>query len=173
MATTAVDLLAPLHRLSLERYMRMAEAGVFDDGVRVELIDGVIVEMSPMSEPHARAVAWINKILVPQLDPALILLPQLHIGMPEQRSAPEPDISIITQEDHPSGEAIPLLVIEVSLTSLRYDRGTKSRLYARRGVPEYWILNVAEAVMETHRAPTGELWASGRCTVPATRCGRC
>lgn len=103
-------------------------------------------------------MAWINKIVVPQLDPALILLPQLHIGMPEQRSAPEPDISIITQEDHPSGEAIPLLVIEVSLTSLRYDRGTKSRLYARRGVPEYWILNVAEAVMETHRAPTGELW---------------
>lgn len=158
MASTAIDLLAPVHRLSVKRYVQMGEAGVFDDAGRVELIDGVIVEMSPVGWPHTRAVAWLNKVLVPQLDPAHILIPQSAAPMPEQGSAPEPDIWIIEETQVGVDDPLPLLIIEVSVASLSYDRVTKARLYALRGIADYWIVNVTDAAVEVHREPARESW---------------
>lgn len=66
-STTSVDLLAPVHRLSVERYGAIAEQGLFDNGPTVELIDGILVEMSPIGTPHLLAVMWLNRELVPQL----------------------------------------------------------------------------------------------------------
>ncbi len=163
MAPTGIDLLQPVHRLSVDQYMRMGETGVFDEGPRVELIDGVIVEMDPMNPPHVRAVAWLTKYLVPQLDSSLMLTPQCTLLMPTQRSAPEPDIAVLLEAEVGAGAPDPLLVIEVSDASLRYDRITKARLYARRGVADYWILNVPDQVVEVHREPADEFW--GRRTV--------
>ncbi len=161
MASTSVDLLAPVHRLSVEQYVRIAETGLFDSGPRVELIDGVIVEMSPIGYPHLHAVMWLNRALVPQLAEAHILSPQQAISLPALRSMPEPDIAILEVEEVLQRVAgRPLLVIEVSDSSLRFDRITKSRLYARHGIPEYWIVNVADEVVEVHLEPAGDAWAS-------------
>ena len=158
MATTAIDLLAPVYRLSVEQYERMAEAGVFDEGPRVELIDGIVVEVSPQNEPHFTALAWLNKHLVPQLDPAHILMPQLPARMPSLRSMPEPDVWVLEEALIRDAEPFPLLVIEVADSSLGIDHVTKARLYARRGVADYWIVDVRAGAVEVHREPSGERW---------------
>lgn len=161
MATTTIDLLAPVHRLSVEEYRRMGEIGMFDESaVRVELIAGVIVEMSPMGPRHRRAVSWLTRALVPQLGDEHILSPQNHVVLTALASAPEPDIAIFALAELDRAEERPLLIVEVSDSSLRFDRITKARLYARQGIPEYWIFNVGEQVMEVHREPSGGAWAS-------------
>lgn len=160
-SSTSLDLLAPVHRLSVDEYVRIAEAGVFDGGPRVELIEGVIVEMSPTGTPHLRAVMWLTRVLVPQLAEAHILSPQQAIALPELKSMPEPDVAVLTVDEVLFRVAEqPLLVIEASASSLSFDRITKSRLYARHGVPEYWILDIEGGAVEVHREPIGDTWAS-------------
>lgn len=153
MATTAIDLLAPVHRITVEQYDQMVDAGVFDQGPRVELIDGVLVEMSPMGDPHALSIAWLTRAIIRQLDESLMLGPQLPVRMAALRSVPEPDIFVTTPDEFRSRNPQPLLTIEISDASLRYDRITKARLYARRGLLDYWIVNLRERVVEIHRAP--------------------
>jgi len=148
-----------VHRLSVAQYMQLGQTGIFDQGPRVELIDGVIVEMSPIGPPHLRAVGWLTKHVVPQLDAAHMLMPQCTLVMPDQRSAPEPDIAVLVEAAVGSHAPSPLLVIEVSDSSPRYDRITKARLYARREIADYWILNVRERVVEVHRTPVGDAWS--------------
>lgn len=155
---TAIDLLAPVHRLSVARYLQMAEAGLLDGDVRVELIDGVVVEMSPQGTPHYRALGWLNKVLVPQLPSHLMLIPQSTLPLPALDSAPEPDIYVLDETLVGDADAVPLLALEVAVTSLAYDRITKGRLYARLGVADYWIVNVAEGAVEVHRAPRDGVW---------------
>lgn len=161
MESTAIDVLAPVHRLSVEQFQRMGEAGVFDGDVRVELIDGVIVEVNASGQFHTRAVNWLNGELVPQLDDDHMVSPQNNIVLRDLRSMPQPDIAIVTIEDLVDRvPERPLLVIEVSDSTLGFDRITKSRLYARHGVQDYWILNVREQVVEVHRGPTGDNWSN-------------
>lgn len=153
MATTSIDLLAPIHRLSVNEYRRMHEAGLLDD-VRVELIDGVVVEMSPLGRRHERGVIWLTRVLVPQLSEQQVVSPQNSIVLRELRSMPQPDIAIRdTDEVLGETEARPLLVIEVADSSLRFDRITKGRLYARAGIADYWIVDVADEAVEVHREP--------------------
>ncbi|MBA2349664.1 MAG: Uma2 family endonuclease [Solirubrobacterales bacterium] len=153
MSTTAIDLLAPVHRITIEQYDQMVDAGVFVEWPRVELIDGLLVEMSPMGEPHSLAIVWLTRSIIRQLDEFQMLGPQIPVRMAEFRSAPEPDIFVTTPDDFRSGRPKPLLTIEVSDASLGYDRITKARLYARRELPDYWIVNLRERVVEIHRAP--------------------
>lgn len=87
-----------------------------------------------------------------------MLMPRCTLVMPEQRSAPEPDIAVLVEADVGGHAPAPLLVIEVSDSSLRYDRITKARLYARRGVADYWILDVQDASLEMLRDPDGETY---------------
>lgn len=160
-ASTSVDLLSPVRRLSVEEYLRISSLGLFESGPRVELIDGVIVEMNAAEWPHRLAVMWLTRELVPQLDAKHILSAQQAISLPALRSMPEPDIAILdvaeAQQRRPDR---PLLIIEVSDTSLRFDRITKGRLFARNGVEEYWIVNLHDDVIEVHREPAGDTWAS-------------
>lgn len=162
MAPTAVDLLAPVYRLSVAQYRRMGEIGLFDgEDVRVELIDGVVLETSPADWPHLRAVMWLNRALEPQLGEGHLLSPQQGIRLPELQSMPEPDITVLEVSevlDAAVETDRPLLVIEVANASLQFDRITKSRLYARHGVEDYWIANLEEEVVEVHRDPAGEQW---------------
>ncbi len=158
MSSTAIDLLAPVHRLTVDEYHRIAETGVFDGGPRVELIDGVVVEMSPQGRPHAKAIAWLNDAIVRQLGPEHIAMPQLPAPMPAQDSTPEPDLWVCERARLRVEDASPLLVIEIAVSSLDYDRTTKARIYARRGIREYWVINLADAVVEVHRDPAGSSW---------------
>jgi len=162
MAPTAVDLLAPVHRLSVEHFRRMREIGLFDDeDVHVELIDGVVIDTSPADWPHLRAVMWLNRALEGQLAEGHILSPQQGLRLPALQSMPEPDLTVLelSQVLDAAGETDrPLLVVEVADASLAFDRITKARLYARHGVEDYWIANLEEEVVEVHRGPAGEEW---------------
>jgi len=164
MEPTAVDLLAPVHRLSVGQYRRMGEIGLFDDeDVRVELIDGLVLDTSPADWPHLRATMWLNRALEPQLAEGHIVSPQQGLRLPALRSMPAPDITVLELSqvlDAAVETDRPLLVVEVANASLAFDRITKARLYARHGVEDYWIANLEEEVVEVHRGPVGEEWTA-------------
>jgi Uma2 family endonuclease len=133
-------------------YYRMAEIGLFD-GQRVELIQGEIVTMSPQNNPHALAVAIINGWLVRTLGEQFTVRCQLPLVASDD-TEPEPDFSVVagtaeSQREHPTGA---LVVIEVADSSLAHDR-RKADIYASRGVPDYWILNLRERKLEVYRSP--------------------
>ncbi len=148
-----VDASLPVHPLTVDDLDAMVRCGILAEDDRVELLDGVLVEMSPMGEPHSLAIVWLTRSIIRQLDEFQMLGPQIPVRMAEFRSAPEPDIFVTTPDDFRSGRPKPLLTIEVSDASLGYDRITKARLYARRELPDYWIVNLRERVVEIHRAP--------------------
>lgn len=118
----------------------MGEAGLFRDE-RVELIDGVIVRMSPRTVLHDSVLERLCALLYPKLTGRARLRPQLAFAANEW-SEPEPDLAIVPlaepRTDHP-GRA--LLVVEVAVSSLAFDRSTKAVLYARAGVPDYWVVD--------------------------------
>lgn len=147
----------PRRRFTHEEYHRLGELGFFR-GERVELIEGDIVRMSPISPLHATCVhrifLWLSRVF----DEAYVRMQQpLVIG----DSEPEPDIAVVPGKPGDYREAHPttaILVVEVAQTSAEYDREVKAALYARAGIPEYWIVNLDEGYIEVYRdpAPMGE-----------------
>jgi Uma2 family endonuclease len=142
---------------TVDEYHRMFDAGILGDDERVELLEGVIVVMPTQNPPHASAIQRLNKWLARQLDDSLALLPQLPVTL-GSRSEPVPDLAVVRAEDI-NRKTLPrtaLLVIEVADTILRKDRGFKAALYARFGIPEYWIVNVQDSTVEVFREPDAE-----------------
>lgn len=132
----------------------MIEARVFDEDERLELIEGVIIRMSPQSPQHTGVIRYLNKVIARALPEGLALNPQLPLSVSDT-SEPEPDLAVVEigdadRREHPKTAR---LVIEVARDSLRKDRGVKAGLYARTGIPEYWIVNVEERAIEVHRDP--------------------
>jgi Uma2 family endonuclease len=146
----------PLYRWSYEQWDRAVESGVFE-GQRVELIDGEIVEMSPQFEPHVAAIVLAAAVLRRIFGEKEFIVRQqapLRLG---STSEPEPDIAVVkgTARDfiktgHPQDA---ILVVEVSHSSLAYDRGNKASLYASAGITDYWIINLLQRQLEVHRKP--------------------
>lgn len=143
--------LAPerVRRLRRREYEQMVAARLFE-GERVELLEGVIVEMSPQNPLHAGTVQKLTRVL----GRAVIGLADLRVQLPlavSDESLPEPDVALVTQQDfdaeHPTSA---LLVVEVAEASLRKDRNVKAALYARAGVPEYWVVNLIDRLIEVH-----------------------
>lgn len=136
----------------------MAEAGILGEDDRVELIEGEIIEMSPIGGPHAACVDRLTRLLVIGLGDAAIVRVQNPVHL-DQRSEPQPDVSLLRPRadfyasGHPSPEDI-LLVIEVAESSLEYDRRVKVPLYARQGIPEAWLANLNERHLVAHLDPT-------------------
>ncbi len=137
----------------------MAESGVFGEDERLELVEGEIVEMSPIGPRHMEAVIALNALLLPQLVDRYDVSIQMPLGT-DPSGETQPDFTLL-RKDRVKGR-IPggpdtALVVEVSDTSLRYDRQVKSPLYARAGVPELWIVNLVDDVVEvsTEPAPDG------------------
>jgi len=135
-----------------EEYYDLVNQGVFN-GRRIERAFGEIVEMPSMKDPHAFALKLTDYALRPLFDPASFTIQvqcPMAIGTAHD---PEPDIAVVTggvrtQMTHP---ATALLIIEVSDTSLRYDREVKGAMYAEANVPDYWILNLVEDCLEVYR----------------------
>ena len=156
-----------VHRFSVDQYHRMAEAGVFHPEERVELIEGIIVEMTPIGLAHRFAVDQLNRLLVPMVDEGWYVAPQNPVAFP--RSEPQPDIAVVRgkptdyRDRHPGSNDVGLL-IEVADSSLDFDRRGKGFLYSRYNVPEYWIVNVVEDCVERYRRTSGQA-AFGRCDV--------
>ncbi|MGM0576181.1 MAG: Uma2 family endonuclease [Myxococcota bacterium] len=140
--------------LSVDEYHRMVEAGVLSPDERVELIEGELFEMSPHGPPHASILALLNQSLVRQTPEGWTVRPQLPLTV-DDHSEPEPDLAVVAddaadwREVHPATAA---LVVEVADSSLALDRD-KARLYARAGVGEYWLVDVAGRAVEVYRDP--------------------
>lgn len=147
----------PLNR---SEYHRLGELGFFE-GERVELLEGLLVSMSPQSAAHARAIVRLTRILARALEGRvdLELRPQLPLAASPQ-SEPEPDFAITAasddESDHPPTA---LLAIEVSASSLTKDRVVKSRVYAAANIAEYWIVDLAARRVEVQLGPEGRRYS--------------
>jgi Uma2 family endonuclease len=146
---------------TIEEYERMVETGILTQDDRVELIEGEIVEMSPIGDAHAAFVANLTHLLVNGFGDRSRVWVQGPVRVPP-RSKPQPDLALLRPRSYVRSGARTedaLLFIEVSDTSLRYDRTVKQRLYARAGIPEYWIVDATTETVEVYRAPAGERYA--------------
>jgi Uma2 family endonuclease len=141
-------------RWTRDEYYRMAEAGIFGPEERLELVDGEVLVVSPQKEPHFVAIDASADALRVAFGAGHWVRTQgpLSLG---QDSDPEPDVAVVvgTRHDYTDHPTTALLVIEVSLTTLAYDRETKASLYARAGILDYWILNLVERQIELNRDP--------------------
>jgi Uma2 family endonuclease len=139
-------------------YERLVAAGVFGPGDRVELLEGEIIEMSPEKSRHAATVDLALEALRSAFGSSHTIRVQHPLAV-STSSEPQPDLAVVegTARDyvdrHPDSAA---LVVEVSDTSLEYDRRKKARVYAQAGIADYWIVNLVESVVEVHRDPGNE-----------------
>lgn len=150
-----MEMLAPQRKLwTIEEYERLGELGVFDQGPRVELIEGEIIQMSPQNRPHSHKIMLLTHLLVEHFGAGVYVRVQLPFNSGSD-SQPEPDFCILSKEQARRAPGQPEeaeLVIEISDSSLSYDR-RKGALYARSGVAEYWIVNLRQQRLEVHREP--------------------
>ena len=148
------------YRLTREQYHQLGEQGAFE-GLKVELLEGEIIIMSPMDAAHAFPVQELNRLLARALPDHLRVRTQLPIA-PDDESEPEPDFAIVSEGTQRDGSdaTTALLAIEVANTSLRDDLQRKARIYARAGIPEYWVVDVKKRELIVHRTPSGGKYRS-------------
>lgn len=142
-----------LHRLGLDEYHQLVESGGLNEDTRIELIDGLIVDMSPKTREHEQAIRWLSWWLYGAVD-----RDRFDVGVGAaitlERSEPEPDLIVFRNDAprpyHPGSAE---LVIEVSVSSLRHDLVVKHALYARAGITEYWVVDIEGRRVVRHRHP--------------------
>lgn len=145
-----------LHRISVEQYHRMIQAGVFAENNRVELLEGLLFEMPAMGSRHTTSVHVTAGRFSTVLAPTWCVRVQSPITL--QISEPEPDIAVVRGmlrdyvQRHPFASEVGLIV-EVSDTSLDYDRDWKLPTYAAAGIPQCWIINLNNDTLEVYRDP--------------------
>ncbi len=154
-----------VHRWTRSDYYKMAEAGLFE-GKHVELIEGQVIEMTPTGSLHATAVVLAARRLERIFGAGYFVRWQMPLVVMANTEL-EPDLAIVKgnvrdyKDSHPKTAA---LVVEVADTSLIHDRTKKAEIYARAGIPDYWILNLHDRQLEVHRNPApgeGEPSAAG------------
>ncbi|HEX2876092.1 MAG TPA: Uma2 family endonuclease [Polyangiaceae bacterium] len=167
MAAAAAEKVRPLRRVE---YDKLVALGVFE-GERIELIDGVLLQMSPIGPPHCETVDRLTELFV------LTFVGRARVRIQGSFAAgdvsePEPDLSLLPLGDygaeHPQQA---YLVIEVAESSLNFDRGRKARLYAECGIPEYWVVNLANHTVEVHRVPNAGQYEQVRVFAKGSRLG--
>jgi Uma2 family endonuclease len=142
---------------TVEEYHRMIEAGIFPSEDKVELLDGRIVKMSPQTPPHAATTQRIDRYLQNLLYNQAQIRVQLPVTL--STSEPEPDIAVVRIDNsyysniHPTTNNI-FLLIEVSCSTLKYDKEEKGKIYGRDGITDYWVLDVIENLAYIYRNPT-------------------
>jgi len=154
------------YRFSRADYHQMAKAGILKPGARVELIDGEIIEMSPIGRRHKASVDRLNRLFTPIVGDAAIVRIQSSIVLGEH-GEPEPDLVLLRfrpdfyAESDETVEDI-LLVVEVADSSELYDRRTKGPLYARHRIPDYWLADLNGDRVTVYRDPTPDGYATSR-----------
>ena len=142
---------------NVDQYYRMAEVGLLTPKDRVELIEGEIVEMSPVGCTHAGTVDRSSTFLMRKLSDAVQVRVQNPVRLSDF-SEPQPDIALLKprkdfySNSHPTPDDV-LVVIEVADTSVDYDRNVKLPLYARAGIPEAWLMVLPKELIEVHSQP--------------------
>ena len=149
----------PLHTFDIETYHRMIEAGVFREDDRVELIQGRILDMTPIGKQHAACVKRLNALFHQHLQGRVLVGVQDPILLASEQSEPQPDLTLLRPREDFYEAALPgpedlFLVVEVADTSQDYDRGIKIPLYARAGIPEAWLVDLKARVVEVYRDPS-------------------
>lgn len=145
------------HRWTREEYYKIGELGFFD-GKRVELIEGEVIEMSPVYSPHVTSIVVTADVFRLAFGKGWVIREEKPISLGES-SDPEPDIAIVAgkardyKDAHPTTAA---LVVEVSDSSLTYDRNEKASLYAKSGIKDYWIVNLQDRQVEVYRRPIAD-----------------
>ncbi len=145
-------------RFTLDEYHRLIDVGVLGEDEHVELLEGVIVEMTPQGRAHALVVSQLGESFMAARGPESRVRIQLPLSLGDS-SEPEPDLAVVTREEERAAEEHPrtaLLVVEVEGDSVRRDRQLKGRIYARARVPEYWIVDVARQVVEVYTEPEAD-----------------
>jgi Uma2 family endonuclease len=149
-----------IHRISPDEYRRLIDSGVFDEDTRIELIDGLLVDMSPKTRAHENAVAWLNRYLVLNVDPAryeVRVAAPLTIGASE----PEPDLAVIPHSaPRPHHPATAELVVEVVVSSSTRDFRDKPPIYAQAGIPVYWAVDLEDRRAVVHSRPQGDRYVT-------------
>ncbi len=147
-----------IFRLNVSQYHQMSEAGIFSENDKVELINGEIIEMSPIGRRHTACVNRLNSVFSQLLGKKVIVAVQNPILL-NNLSEPEPDIALLQpradfyESGHPQPQDI-FLLIEVADSSLEYDRDVKIPLYASSGITEVWLVDIYEQVIIVYRYPS-------------------
>lgn len=146
------------HLFTIEEYELMIEAGVFDEDDHIELIRGEIVDMPPIGPGRGFGVSNLVMLLAPKVGKSAILWVQSPVRI-STNDRPEPDVALLRPRPDLSPGSPPqaadvLLVIEISDSSVAYDRKVKRQLYAEAGIPEYWIVNLQEQIIELYSNPS-------------------
>ena len=152
------------HLFTVTEFEQIWAAGVFDPDARLELLAGEIIEMTAINFPHTRCVTNLNRSLILALGERVVSSMQSPINLSDI-SQPEPDLMLIdaTTWDRLRAHATPpdiALLVEVSDTTLGFDRLRKLPLYARAGVAEVWIVDVNGRAVEVYREPVGDAYES-------------
>jgi Uma2 family endonuclease len=154
----AVEIATARRLFSREEYRRMVEVGILKETDRVELIRGEILEMTKPGRRHVAFVNNLTALLIVRLAGRGIVSVQNPVVLSED-SEPQPDLAVYRLRDVPYKEREAyaedtVLLIEVSDTSLSYDRSTKLSLYAETGIPEYWVVSCVDETVEVYRSPS-------------------
>ena len=147
---------------NVDDYYAMAEAGILSPGDRVELLDGEIIAMDPISSMHASCVTRLMYLIFDQVGQRAIVRVQNPVRL-NSDSEPQPDITLLKRGNYSAAHPGPgdvLLLIEVADTTVDLDRECKLPLYARAGIAEYWIVDLTERVVEVYTDPSGTGYGS-------------
>jgi Uma2 family endonuclease len=149
-------------RLTREEYEQLIEQGFFQPGERLELVDGILYEMTPQSSLHAAGVRGSQEALRAIFSEGYDIRSQLPLALGFD-SEPEPDVAVVLgswrdySHSHPTSA---ILIVEVADSSLLQDRKRKASLYARAEIPEYWLMNLVRRCLEVYREPKDGVYTS-------------
>jgi Uma2 family endonuclease len=145
-------------RWTRAEYDRLIEVGFFQPGEPVELLGGELIVGEPQGSRHYTTICLVEEILRAAFGPGWVIRAQGPVALDDE-SEPEPDLAVVRGSvrdysgEHPSR---PVLVVEVSESSLSLDRERKGSLYARAGLDEYWIVNLVDRTLEIYRHPVAD-----------------
>ena len=159
MSVTAV-----LHRFSVDDFHKMGEAGIFCEDDRVELIEGEIVDMSPIGNRHKSAVGRLDRLFQRSLPDNVVIQIQNPVRLGDE-SEPQPDVALLRWRDdfYAGVDTLPgdvYLLVEVAESSLAFDRGEKARVYAQNAISEYWVVDLEAKAIIVHRESGPQGYAS-------------
>jgi Uma2 family endonuclease len=154
----------PRHRLTVAEYHRLGQVGILGEDARVELLEGQLVDMSPIGPRHAIAVDALMHGLAASVGDKAYVRGQNPVTL-DSGSEPQPDIAVVRRpwrgypNAHPAPKDI-FLLVEVADTSLETDSGAKRAMYAKAGICEFWVVDLTVDLVHVHRRPNGLTYES-------------
>ena len=145
-------------RFTVDEYYKMIELGMLKDYEKAEIIEGELIQKMPIGKKHSAAVEKLNEILRDRLGKSVSLRNQQPVRFSDYNE-PEPDLAVLKRREdfYSDQKPVPkdvLLLIEVSDATLKYDRDTKLTIYAEAEIPEVWIVNLPNDIVEIHQNPS-------------------